>query len=149
MVFMYKILIVYDVNNSFIDISNNYLWHCRLGHISDKRLHKLKIESFLPSFNSESFETCEVCLKVKMTKHLFSKSNKRVIELLGLVHTNVCGPTPIVTKGNTSYFVTFPHDFSRPGYVYFMKNKSDVCDKFIEYKNEIENQTNHKIRIVR
>ena len=136
-------------NSSNNNINQNYLWHCRLGHISEKRLHKLKTEGFLPSLDSESFDTCESCLKGKMTKHPFSGSSERVNELLGLVHTDVCGPMPIVTKNNSSYFVTFTDDFSRLGYIYLMKNKSDVCEKFKEYKNEVENQTNNKIKILR
>ena len=140
---------VCSVNKSSNNINENFLWHCRLGHISEKRLHKLKTEGFLPSIDFESFDTCESCLKGKMTKHPFSGRNERVDELLGLVHSDVCGPMPIVTKDNSSYFVTFTDDFSRLGYVYLMKNKSDVYEKFVEYKNVVENQTGRKIKIIR
>ena len=30
-----------------------------------------------------------------------------------------------------------------------MKQKSEVYDKFLQYKNFVENQTNHKIKILR
>ena len=126
------------VNHVSSSVNDSYLWHCRLGHISDKRLHKLRTEGLLPSFDSESFDTCESCLKGKMTKLPFSGSNERVEELLGLVHTDVCGPMPIVTKDNSTYFVTFTDDFSRLGYIYLIRNKSDVFEKFKEYKNEVE-----------
>ena len=34
-------------------------------------------------------------------------------------------------------------------YVYMLKNKDKALDKFILYKNEIENQLNKKIKVVR
>ena len=45
-----------------------------------------------------------------------------------------------------SYFITFIDDFSRYGYVYLMKYKSEAFEKFREYKNEVENQTGKSIK---
>lgn len=87
------------------------------------------------------------CLKGKMTKHHFSGGNEIVGEFLGLVHTNVRGPIPIIYKDNCFYCVTFTDSFVRLGYVYLIKNKSDVYEKFIEYKTTVENQTNRKVKI--
>ena len=84
-----------------------------------------------------------------MTKHPFSRRNERFNELLGLVHSDVYGPMSIFTKDNSSYFVTFIDDLLRLWYVYLMKNKSDVYEKFVEYKTVVENQTGRKIKILR
>ena len=40
-------------------------------------------------------------------------------------------------------------DFSRYGYVYLMKYKSEAFEKFGEYKNEVENQTGKSIKTLR
>ena len=48
--------------------------------------------------------------------------------------------------GGYSYFITFIDDFSRYGYVYLMKYKSEAFEKFREYKNEVENQTRKSIK---
>ena len=45
------------VNRISSSVNDSYLWHCRLGHISDKRLHKLRTEGLLSSLDSESFDT--------------------------------------------------------------------------------------------
>ena len=45
-----------------------------------------------------------------------------------------------------SYFVTFTDDFSRYGYVFWVRHKSKTFDKFKEFKNEVENQLNEKIK---
>ena len=48
------------------DKNNSYLWHCRLGHISESRLHKLYKEEFFNSNDFELFRTSESCLMDKM-----------------------------------------------------------------------------------
>ena len=51
-----------------------------------------------------------------------------------------------LAKGGYSYFVTFMDDFSRYGYVYLMKHKSE---KFKEFKNEVQNQLGKSIKAIR
>lgn len=77
-----------------------------------------------------------------MTKHPFSVRNEGIDELLGFVHSNVCGPILVISNDICFYFVTFTSDFSRQGHAYLIKNEFDVYWKFIEYKNVPENQTN-------
>ena len=48
--------------------SATYLWHCRLGHISVKRMKKLHAYGFLESLDYESVDACEPCLMGKMAK---------------------------------------------------------------------------------
>ena len=53
--------------------SATYLWHCRLGHISVKRMKKLHTYRLLESLDNESFDAREPCLTGKMTKTPFSR----------------------------------------------------------------------------
>ena len=50
------------------DLSTTYLWHCRLGHINEKRISKLHKNGLLNSFDYELFEIYESCLLEKMAK---------------------------------------------------------------------------------
>ncbi|KAJ8759470.1 hypothetical protein K2173_007082 [Erythroxylum novogranatense] len=75
-----------------------------------------------------------------MTKAPFTGKGERANELLGLIHTDVCGPFSISARGGYFYFITFSDDFSRYGYVYLMKHKSESFEKFKEYKNEPEKE---------
>ena len=43
-------------------LNSSYLWHCHLGHISDKRVSKLHKAGDLGSFYYESYDTYESCL---------------------------------------------------------------------------------------
>ena len=117
---------VFHVNNKRKreNFNNTLLWHYRLGHVSESRISKLYKEKFLEPYEYESLGTCESCLMGKMTKTPFSGHGERTIELLGLIHTDVCGPMTTQARSGYSYFITFTDDFSRYGIVYLMKHKS-------------------------
>ena len=131
------------------DLNLTFLWHCRLGHINEKRIQKLHSDGLLNSFDYESYETCESCLLGKMTKAPFTGHSERAIDLLGLIHTDVCGPMSTSARGNYQYFITFTDDFSRYGYVYLMKHKSESFEKFKEFQNEVQNQLGKSIKALR
>jgi transposase InsO family protein len=61
----------------------------------------------------------------KMTKAPFIGFPERAADLLEHVHTDVCGPMSTTARGRFQYFITFTDDFSRYGYVYLMKHKSE------------------------
>ena len=131
------------------DSNPTFLWHCRMGHINQKRIQKLQKDGILSSFDYESFENCESCLLGKMTRSPFSGKGERATELLALIHTDVCGPMSSKARGGYSYFITFTDDLSRYGYVYLMKKKSESFEKFKEFQSEVENQLNKKIKALR
>ena len=131
------------------DLRNSYLWHCRLGHINEKRINKLYKNGYLGSFDYESFDTCKSCLLGKMTKTPFTGKGERSTELLSLIHTDVCGPMLTQARNDFSYFLTFIDDHSRYGHVYLLKYKSEVFEKFKEYKSEVENQLGKSIKVLR
>ena len=55
----------------------------------------------------------------------------------------------INARGNYQYFITFTDDFSRYGYVYLMKHKSESFKNFKEFHNEVQNQLYKKIKTLR
>ena len=65
-----------------------------------------------------------------MTKSPFNKQGERASDLLGLIHTDVCELLSTTARGGFNYFVTFTDDFSRYGYVYLMKYKSETFERF-------------------
>jgi hypothetical protein len=46
-------------------------------------------------------------------------------------------------------FITFTDDYSRYGYIYPIKKRSEALDKFKIFKAEVKNQHNKKIKKVR
>ena len=49
----------------------------------------------------------------------------------------------------TQPFVSFIDDYSRNTWIYFLKNKSEVFDKFKEFKALIENHSERRIKTLR
>ncbi|GKA39417.1 retrotransposon protein, putative, ty1-copia subclass [Tanacetum coccineum] len=131
------------------NLDSTYLWHCRLAHISKKCIEKLQHEGLLKSTDDESFDQCVSCLSGKMTRKSFPHRPERATDLLGIIHTDVCGPLRHVSKQGASYFITFTDDYSRYGYVYLLKHKHEVFETFKVFKNEVENQLGKTIKALR
>jgi hypothetical protein len=128
---------IHNVNAKRIKLNDDiaaYIWHSCLGHIGVKRMKKLYSDELLESLDYESFETCEPCLMGKMTRMPFSGSMERATDLLEIIHTDVCRPMSVPMHGGYHYFVTFPDDLSRYGYIYLMKQKSRMFEKFKEFR---------------
>ncbi|KAJ9542417.1 hypothetical protein OSB04_028923 [Centaurea solstitialis] len=141
---------IYHISKRSKDIEDQtYLWHCRLGHINKKRVELLLKGGFLGNFNYKPFDNCESCLSGKMTKQPFNSENERATDLLEIIHTDVCGPFSHVARGGYRYFTTFIDDFSRYGYVYLMRHKSETFEKFKEYQNEVQNLLDKRIKFLR
>nr|GFA84883.1 retrotransposon protein, putative, Ty1-copia subclass [Tanacetum cinerariifolium] len=81
-----------------LDLNSSYLLHYRLAYIGKTRMQKLHIEGLLENIDEESFNKCESCISGKMTKKPFNKNIKRSTDLLGLIHTNMCGPLRHVSR---------------------------------------------------
>jgi GAG-pre-integrase domain len=132
-------LYVLEMDNQVLNINNMRLkssreseiliWHHRLGHINETRIKKLQDIGLLGCFDLESITTCESCLSGKMTKTPFTKKSERSMDLLGLVHSDVCSPMSISARDGSRYFVTFTDNFSRYGYVYLM-SKAELSRSF-------------------
>ena len=140
---------IYNINTKRFKSNNlnpTYFWHCRLGHINEKRISKLHRDGLLDSFDFESYESCESCLMGKMTKAPFTGQSERANDLLSLIHTDVCGPLSSPARGGYLYFITFTDDFSRYGYIYLMRHKSESFEKFKIFKNEVQNQLGKNIK---
>ena len=56
---------------------------------------------------------------------------------------------PITSMNGPRYVFTFIDDFSRYTWVFFIKKKYEVCEKFTDLKALIENASGQKIKILR
>ena len=113
------------------NVSESYLWHYRLDHVKKNRIDMLIKERVLEIDDCESLPICESCLLCKMTKSLFKKKDKRASDVLGLIHTDVCGSMNISVRRGYYYFITFIDDLSRYGYIYLIKYELESFEIFI------------------
>ncbi|GJR47976.1 zinc finger, CCHC-type containing protein, partial [Tanacetum coccineum] len=106
---------MYVVSNkrAKLNLDSALSWHFRLGHISKKRIEKLQHDGLLNSTDLRAFEKSICCMSGKMARTPYTHQVERAKDLLGLIHTDVCGPFKITSRQGASYFVTFTDDFSR------------------------------------
>ena len=92
----------------------------------------------MSSLTYKSYPICESYLQEKMAKLPFVGHEERSVEILALVHTDVCGLFDVQARGQFFYFITFTDDFLRYGYVYLMRHKSEAFERFKEFRFEVE-----------
>jgi hypothetical protein len=131
----------------FDDVSSK-LWHHHMSHISRGRIERLVKESILPPLEFLDFEQCIDCIKGKYIKKI-KKNIKRSAVILEIIHMDICGPFLIASVDDYDLFIIFTDGYSRYGYIYPIKERSEILDKFKIFKAEVENQHNIKIKIVR
>ncbi|GJS20388.1 retrotransposon protein, putative, ty1-copia subclass [Tanacetum coccineum] len=81
----------------------------------------------------------------KMTRKLFPHRPERAIDLLGIIHTDVCGPLRHVSRQGASYFITFTGDYSRYGYVYLLKHKHELTHPYTPPHNGVYERRNRTL----
>ena len=106
--------------------------------MNKNRIDRLIKECVIEIDDCESLPICESCLLGKMTKSSFKERGKRLSDVLSLIHTDVCVPMNISTRGGYYYFITFTDDLSRYGYVYFRKHKLESFEMFKQFCIEVE-----------
>ncbi|GKE04712.1 hypothetical protein Tco_1396730 [Tanacetum coccineum] len=85
-------------------------------------LDMLQHDGLLQPTHDESHEKCKSCISRKMERKHFLHPVERAKDLLGLIHTDVCGPFRTMSREGANYFITFTDDF-KYGFVYLMKHK--------------------------
>jgi hypothetical protein len=112
------------------------LWHQILGHIGEKGLRTLHGKDMVEGMSNFilDFDFCEHCIYSKQNRVRFQSGATREKGILELIHSDVFGPVPIPSLGKSVYYVSFIDDFSRNTWIYFLRKKSEVFDKFKEFK---------------
>jgi hypothetical protein len=127
------------------------LWHQRLRHIGEKGLRTLHNKGMVEGMYNITldFDLCEHCLYGKHNRVIFPSGATREKGILELIHSDVFGVVPVPSLAKSVYYVSFIDDFSRNTWIYFLRKKSKVFDKFKEFKSLVENQTGKKIKVLR
>lgn len=98
-----------------VDKRISKLWHDRYGHLNygdlEVLLKKMMVRGF-PIIDRLS-DICETCQFGKQHKNSFpSQSSWQAKRLLHLIHSDLCGPTKVLSLGGNIYFISFIDDYS-------------------------------------
>eukprot|EP00253_Pinus_taeda_P030419 PITA_30419 len=115
----------------------NWLWHLRFGHLNFGGLNLLSRKGMvkgLPLIEKPD-SLCEGCILGKQHRESFpSGKSIKAKAPLEIIHSDLCGPVQAASLVGSQYFLTFIDDFTRKTWVYFLKNKSEVFEKFRNFK---------------
>jgi hypothetical protein len=116
------------------DATSMKLWHYRLGHISRGGIERLIKDNILIPLDFSNSDYCIDCVKEKYAKQVKKGESKRSAGVLEIIHTNICDLFPVKSVNGFDSFITFTDNFSRYGYIYSIKERSEVLDKFKIFK---------------
>ena len=106
----------------------------------------------VPGLPMVSFQdgVCSNCVLEKHQDSFDKCSSWHASTPLQLVHSDLCGPLPVVSFYSCKYLLTFIDDFSICTWVYLLKLKSDFFNMFLAFKAKfVEKQSRHEILMLR
>jgi len=127
-----------SISVNFID---NNLWHSRLGHFCNVKDIKSFVNEHTKLHNKKECQQCKIS---KMKKQPFYSTEDTTTEPFQLVHSDVVGKLQNSYQGY-SYYVTFLDDFTRKCWVFLLKNKNEVPQKFINFHKLAKNVYKYNI----
>jgi hypothetical protein len=133
-------------------VYESWLWNIRLGHLSFDNLIKSnekKAVRDLPKVIKPSDSICKHCQIGKQRRVRFKTKEHSTTKPLEIIHTYLCGPTRTKSTYGEQYFMLIVDDYTRLTWVFFLKEKSEVFQKFKIYKALVENETDLKIKCLR
>lgn len=146
---------LYASANHATDKETPQLWHQRLGHVSWDNLSKLVKGGLVRGvsvpprhFNVASKCTCDVCVMAKHRRAPFHSRPDRAEEPLKVVHSDVCGPYPVVSLGGGKYVLTVLDECTEYAATIIMRSKEEVSGHLKSVLLRWEKQTGYDVKRV-
>ncbi|GJT97141.1 putative ribonuclease H-like domain-containing protein [Tanacetum coccineum] len=134
-----------------IDESN--LWHKRLGHINFKTMNKLVRGNLVRGLPSKLFENDHTCVALSKGKPTQASCKTKLVssisQPLQMLHIDLFGPTSVRSINHKTYCLVVTDDYSRFSWVFFLATKDETSEILKTFITGIENQINHKVKIIR
>jgi histone deacetylase 1/2 len=124
--------------------SSSSIWHWRLGHPSSVVVHQVLCDNSIPFSESNKESVYDACQVAKSRQLPYPKSTSVSTSPLELVFSDVWGPAS-ESFGRFKYYVSFIDDYSKFTWIFILKKKSDVFQKFHHSQNHVERLFDKKI----
>ena len=126
-------------------------WHRRYGYLGEQSLTKLAKGVLIKGFDydsSKEIDLCKTCIGGKHQRSKFPISSTCCKEPLGLVHSDVCGKMSAKSLAGAEYFLMFMGNHTRYVWVYPLKHKDEVFDRFLKWKALVEKSSGRKLKVL-
>ncbi|GJR83783.1 ribonuclease H-like domain-containing protein [Tanacetum coccineum] len=114
-------------------------WHQRLGHPGEDVLRSLMSRQFISCNKEKSSHLCHACQLGKHVRLPFASSDSIVTRSFEIVHYNIW-TSLIVSSGGFKYYVLFLDHYSHYLWIYPLRTKSKVFQKFLHFRCYVNNQ---------
>jgi hypothetical protein len=112
-------------------VTPSELWHIIFSHIHYKGLLiMINMVTGMQEIQVEHEGICKGCAQGKNVKKPFPSNNNKSKRVLEIIHSDVCGLMSSTSLSRYVYYVSFIDDFSQKTWIYFLKDKSELLNKF-------------------
>ncbi|KAJ5124616.1 Reverse transcriptase RNA-dependent DNA polymerase [Penicillium bovifimosum] len=126
------------------------LAHRRACHAGEDRVRKMETHGDGIALKPGTGVTfpCTPCIKGKGHALPFGKVRSIRSRPGELLHLDVWGPISIASHGGEHYFVTFTNDATRYTWLFLLKSRAEVTEKFISLESYLRTQFNYVVKRV-
>ncbi|KAI0992715.1 hypothetical protein K3495_g15470 [Podosphaera aphanis] len=126
-------------------------WHQALCHSAPSTISKT--DKLIQDSNNipdcpKDFHS-EACALSKSTHSKLHAATSRSITPGEYLHSDLCGPFPILSLCNSRYYISFINDATCYSWVHLLKSKSDAIQGTIHMITKIETQNNCRVKSLR
>lgn len=104
--------------------------------------------SNLPITSDVNTHTCRHCLSGKMSRLSFPEKIDRVDVPFHKIHSDVWGPSPVVSLEGFRYYMSFVDEATTFVWIFPLMNKSKVFAAFVRFFAYVVNQFNTQIKVL-
>nr|KYP69064.1 Retrovirus-related Pol polyprotein from transposon TNT 1-94 [Cajanus cajan] len=126
-----------------------YLWHMRLGHMSERGMMILSRQQLLGNHTVKELRFYEQCVFGKQHRIKFPKAQHSTKSTLDYIHSDCRGPSQVPSLGGGRYFLSIIDNYSRMTWIFIMKHKNQAFRCFKEWKILMEKQTSKRVKRLR
>lgn len=131
-----------------VNVTSLQEWHEVLAHQNFEHVRRILSEKNI-KYTDDKNNVCVNCIKGKQHKLPFERSTTKSSRTLELIHADLCGPMEEKSLGGASYYLLIKDDYSHYRAVYFLKDKSQVCEKIKHFITFAEKETGNTVEKLR
>ena len=150
---LYKVEWVYAAAtpDECIDLA---MLHCHLAHIAPDAIRKMVKTGAIEGIelvDDGSTLICDICKQAKaMRKQIHKEREAPLAATFGdEVHTDLWGPSPVLSLGGRTHYVTWTDDYSRYTKLTILRSKDQTLDAYKSFAAWVYTQKGVKIKCLR
>lgn len=122
------------------------LWHNRPGHPSFSIVKTVVSQCNVLISNKVDSSFCSAYCLGKIHRLPFPSTLHEYLAPLHLIHTDLWGPSPILSSSGYKYYIHFIDDYTKFTWIYLLKNKSEAFSTFCHCQTQVELHLGTKIK---